>query len=118
LKEHYLRRDQISAQGTGQGGIATGAIALDILGIIASFCPGAGTAVSAVSGAASSVLRFVMGWKEDGLDGGDFLDLALNVGTDALSLVNPAAKFAKVSRGLAVALPVFSAIWSGFDQGT
>lgn len=107
-----------SAKGTGQGGLAVGSVALDVLSLISSFCPGAGTAVSAVSGAASSGLRLIMDLTSDGADTKDFINFALNLGTDAVSLVNPAAKFAKVARGLAVALPVMNTIWSAVAPGS
>lgn len=110
-------KDQ-SAKGTGQGGLAVGSVALDVLSLISSFCPGAGTAISAASGIGSSIMRLIMDLTSDGADAKDFVNFALNFGTDAVSLVNPAAKFAKVARGLAAALPAMNTIWSAVAPGS
>lgn len=88
---------------TGTDMLRLSTIAADIVAMGAAFVPGYGTAASAVLGAGSSLGTFFADAFEDGLDGGDFGNLATNLGLDFLGLIpggGAASKGAKIAKTL------------------
>ena len=81
-----------------------GTIAADIISMGSAFIPGAGSVVSAATGAVSSLGTFFADAFEDGLDSKDFGNLATNLGMDVLGLIpggGAASKGAKIAKTLA-----------------
>lgn len=97
-----------TAQNTDNGFSPTdylrlGTIAADIVSMGSAFVPGAGTALSAATGVSSSLGTFFADAFEDGLDSGDFGNLATNLGMDVLGLIpggGSASKGVKIAKNL------------------
>ena len=73
----------------------------DTAGAAATFIPGYGNVVGAVTGLAGSIARFASDAQRDGLDWGDARRLLTNIGLDVLTLIpgaGTAAKAAKIGK--------------------
>lgn len=74
---------------------------IDTAGAAATFIPGYGNVIGALTGLAGSIARFGSDIQRDGLDWGDARRLLTNIGLDALTLIpgaGTAAKTAKVGK--------------------
>ncbi len=78
-----------------------GALAADGLGLGASLVPAVGNVAGAITGGIGSIANFASDWARDGLDMGDFGNLAVNLGLDAATFFGGAAgKALKVAKAL------------------
>lgn len=101
--EKTEKQRQERADKTVQNSAIASAV-LDIVSAGTAFVPVYGTAISALTGLGSSISNFVGDIKKDGMDGGDWTNLAKNIGLDVVGLIPglgvsaKATKLAKAAR--------------------
>lgn len=101
--EKVEKQRQDRADKTVQNSAIASAV-LDLVSAGTAFVPVYGTAVSALTGLGSSISGFVGDVKKDGMDGGDWTNLAKNIGLDVVGLIPglgvsaKATKIAKAAR--------------------
>lgn len=107
--------EQVKAGARQPGGITSGnwtgtdytrlaSIVADIGSMGAAYVPGVGTAVSAGLGIGSTLANFGADWAQDGFDGGDLKNLAINLGLDTVGLIPGFGSASKGSKILKTAV--------------
>ena len=86
-------------------GANMGALAADVISMIAAFVPGYGTAVSGALGVASTVTTFSTDLAVDGFQGKDLFNLLTNLGMDFVGLFGGVGKTGKIVKNIVKMAP-------------
>lgn len=115
LKEKTVLPGEEKADGSY--GLAITSLALDVVSLVSSFIPGAGSIVSLLSGIGSTAAQLAGDIKSDGLDFGDVGRFTTNVALDAIGIVGGAGKVAKIAKNIGAYAPVLLGLFHGISNG-
>lgn len=108
---------QATEQLTTSDYIRLGSAAADIVSAISAWAPGYGTAVSGITGVASSIGNLIADIGEDGFQLHDLTSFGANLAMDAAGLFGGAGKAGKIVKALTNIAPKLIVIWDAMANG-
>lgn len=118
-RDKYINSDNKSVDNPNAGLTASqkariGYAIADLTSAVSAFVPGAGTAVSAVTGLGSTIGNFISDLTDDAVTASDaWKNLGMNIGMDALGLIpggGAASKMGKIIKSLKTVIPTIIAL--------